>query len=169
VSRKGRKIDFAQRDAQNRQLAKLGEEFIARLERHRLLLAGRDDLARRGAGRRDGGARKLVQLLWEGVEPGLIPWGVLKGAWRKEDPPRCPNCDGPTILTGWGRVQCGMFHWRHVLRPACLGCEREFEERLSGDLGGWLVTHLDRPLLPVFQVIWGKPNEWEPPGDQGKG
>ena len=106
-------------------------------------------------------------FLWEGGEPGLIPWGAMKGAWRQEDSPPCPNCDGPTILTGWGRVQCGMFNWRHVLRHACLGCGREFEENLHADLGGWLVAHLDRPLLPVFQVIWGKRNGWKPPGDQG--
>ena len=56
LSRKGRKIDFAQRDALNRQLAKLGEEFVVRLERHRLLLAGRDDLARK--------------VLWVAVEIG---------------------------------------------------------------------------------------------------
>jgi hypothetical protein len=56
LSRKGRKIDFAQRDALNRQLAKLGEEFVVHLERHRLLLAGRDDLARR--------------VLWAAVEIG---------------------------------------------------------------------------------------------------
>jgi Domain of unknown function (DUF3883) len=47
LSRKGRKIDFAQRDALNRQLAKLGEEFVVHLERHRLLSAGRDDLSRK--------------------------------------------------------------------------------------------------------------------------
>ncbi len=47
LSRKGREIDFAQRDALNRQLGKLGEEFVVHLERHRLLLAGRDDLSRR--------------------------------------------------------------------------------------------------------------------------
>lgn len=56
LSRKGRKIDFAQRDASNRQLAKLGEEFVVRLERHRLLLAGRDDLSRK--------------VLWVAVETG---------------------------------------------------------------------------------------------------
>jgi hypothetical protein len=60
-----------------------------------------------------------------------------------------------------------MFNWRHVLCHACLGCGREFEENLHADLGEWLVAHLDRPLLPGFQVIWGKPNEWQPPGDQG--
>ena len=56
LSRKGRKIDFAQRDALNRQLAKLGEEFVVLLERHRLLLAGRDDLSRK--------------VLWAAVEIG---------------------------------------------------------------------------------------------------
>src|SRR5262245_8671197 len=56
LSRKGRKIDFAERDALNRQLAKLGEEFVVRLERHRLLLAGRDDLSRK--------------VLWVAVEVG---------------------------------------------------------------------------------------------------
>src|SRR5262249_34801570 len=43
------------------------------------------------------------------------------------------------------------------------------EENLHADLGGWQVTHLDRPLLPGFQVIWGKLNEWQPPGDQARG
>jgi hypothetical protein len=47
LSRKGRKIDFAQRDALNRQLGKLGEEFVIHIERHRLLTAGRDDLSRK--------------------------------------------------------------------------------------------------------------------------
>jgi hypothetical protein len=56
LSRRGRKIDFAQRDALNRQLAKLGEEFVVLLERRRLLLAGRGDLARK--------------VLWAAVEIG---------------------------------------------------------------------------------------------------
>src|ERR1051325_1370238 len=47
VSRKGRRIDFAQRDALNRLMAKLGEEFVVQIERHRLLSAGRDDLAQK--------------------------------------------------------------------------------------------------------------------------
>jgi hypothetical protein len=47
LSRRGRRIDFAQRDAENRRLARLGEEFVVVIERHRLRLAGRDDLAQR--------------------------------------------------------------------------------------------------------------------------
>ena len=46
-SRKGRRIDFAERDARNRHLGRLGEEFVLRFERHRLVTAGRDDLAAR--------------------------------------------------------------------------------------------------------------------------
>jgi hypothetical protein len=45
LSRKGKKIDFAARDAANRQLAKLGEQFVLDLEKYRLKTAGRDDLA----------------------------------------------------------------------------------------------------------------------------
>jgi hypothetical protein len=47
LSLKGRRIDFAERDAANRQLAQLGEGFVVELERRRLLRAKRDDLAQR--------------------------------------------------------------------------------------------------------------------------
>lgn len=46
LSRKARKIDFAERDAANRRLAALGEQFVIDLERYRLRVAGRDDLAK---------------------------------------------------------------------------------------------------------------------------
>jgi hypothetical protein len=36
LSRKRRRIDFAERDAANRRLGQLGEEFVLGLERHRL-------------------------------------------------------------------------------------------------------------------------------------
>ncbi|HQR43569.1 MAG TPA: DUF3883 domain-containing protein, partial [Gemmatales bacterium] len=47
LSRKSRKIDFAELDAANRRLGKLGEQFVFDLERHRLEASGRDDLAQR--------------------------------------------------------------------------------------------------------------------------
>jgi hypothetical protein len=47
LTRRGRRIDFAEVDALNRHLAKLGEEFVLEVERHRLLALGRDDLAAR--------------------------------------------------------------------------------------------------------------------------
>lgn len=47
LSRKARKIDFAERDARNRQLGKIGEQFVFDMERYRLTIAGRDDLAQK--------------------------------------------------------------------------------------------------------------------------
>jgi len=47
ISRKARKIDFAERDAANRRLGSLGEQFVFDLERYRLRAAGRDDLAQK--------------------------------------------------------------------------------------------------------------------------
>ena len=46
-TRQGRKIDFVRRDAANRRLGRLGEEFTVDLERRRLLSYGRDDLAKK--------------------------------------------------------------------------------------------------------------------------
>jgi hypothetical protein len=45
--RRPRRTDFARRDAENRQLGKLGEQFGLEVERRRLLEAGRNDLARK--------------------------------------------------------------------------------------------------------------------------
>jgi len=45
--RESRRIDFVRRDADNRRLGRLGEEFTVNLERRRLLDRGRDDLAKR--------------------------------------------------------------------------------------------------------------------------
>lgn len=45
ITRKPRRIDFAELDAANRRLGRLGEEFVFELEKYRLQLAGRDDLA----------------------------------------------------------------------------------------------------------------------------
>jgi hypothetical protein len=104
-------------------------------------------------------------FVWEGIEPGLVPWAVLKAAWRTENPPPCPNCERPLVLFGFGRAQCGMFNWRARFILLCPECRRQFEENIPSDLGRWLVAHLDWPLLPSFQVIWGKPNKWQPAGD----
>jgi hypothetical protein len=45
--RRARRIDFAERDARNRKLGTLAEQFVFDLERYRLNLAGRDDLAQK--------------------------------------------------------------------------------------------------------------------------
>jgi len=45
--RVGKRIDFVQRDAENRRLGKMGEEFVVKIEKRRLIDKGRDDLAKR--------------------------------------------------------------------------------------------------------------------------
>jgi hypothetical protein len=45
LSRRGRRIDFARRDAYNRALGRLREHFAIEIERRRLASVGRDDLA----------------------------------------------------------------------------------------------------------------------------
>lgn len=47
LSRRGRKIDFARRDAENRRMGRLGERFVVEVEKRRLLQARRDDLAKK--------------------------------------------------------------------------------------------------------------------------
>lgn len=47
VTRRPRRTDFVRRDAENRRLGRLGEEFVVELERARLRHEGRDDLAKR--------------------------------------------------------------------------------------------------------------------------
>jgi hypothetical protein len=47
LSRKARRVDFVARDAANRRLGTLGEEFVVLLERRRLHAVGRDDLAQK--------------------------------------------------------------------------------------------------------------------------
>jgi len=47
LSRKGKRIDFAERDLRNRQTGDIGEKFVFDLEQYRLNQAGRDDLAQK--------------------------------------------------------------------------------------------------------------------------
>jgi hypothetical protein len=47
LTRKPRRIDFAERDATNRRMGKSGEEFVVEVERLRLRNRGRHDLARK--------------------------------------------------------------------------------------------------------------------------
>jgi hypothetical protein len=47
LSRRSRRIDFARRDAYNRHLGELGEQFTIEIEKQRLRSVGRNDLAAR--------------------------------------------------------------------------------------------------------------------------
>jgi hypothetical protein len=108
-------------------------------------------------------------FVWEGVEPGLIPWAVLKAAWRTENPPPCPNCDRPATLAGFGRALCGMFNWRPRFVRFCPVCRRQSEDASPPNLDSWVLAYLDKRTLPGFQRVWGRVVKWQPPGDQGKG
>ena len=103
----------------------------------------------------------------EGIEPGLVPWAVLKAVWKTENSHLCPNCNTPLVLFGFGREQCGMVNRRHSLLCICPECRRRFEDSTDSDLGRWLVAHLNGPLLPGFQQVWGKVVKWQPPVKPG--
>jgi hypothetical protein len=106
---------------------------------------------------------------WTEIEPGLVPWAVLKSMWLRETAPLCLNCDKPPILVGFGRVQCGMFNWRDRFVRFCPECQRLFEDGCPSDLGKWVVANLDEPLLPGFQRVWGKVVKWKPASGQVEG
>lgn len=51
-----------------------------------------------------------------------IPWAVLEAAWRDTPPFECPNCDTPTILSGFGWKRVSFFGfdpWREFVCPTC--------------------------------------------------
>jgi hypothetical protein len=72
LSRRGRRIDFAERDARNRQLGRLGEEFVVRLERQRLRTAGRDDLARK--------VQRVTETIGDGLGFDVLSFGDADAA-----------------------------------------------------------------------------------------
>jgi hypothetical protein len=74
LSLKARRIDFAERDAANRRLAHLSEGFVVELERRRLLLARRDDLARR--------VRWVSQDIGDGLGFDILSFDELDDAER---------------------------------------------------------------------------------------
>lgn len=47
IERRGQRIDFIERDARNRRLGRMGEQFVVELEKGRLAAEGREDLAGR--------------------------------------------------------------------------------------------------------------------------
>jgi hypothetical protein len=85
LSMKGQKIDFAERDAENRKLAKLGEEFIFTLERHRLHEEGRDDLASR--------VQCVSQTIGDGLGFDILSFDVTDESERMLE----------VKATGWGK------------------------------------------------------------------
>jgi hypothetical protein len=85
LSRRGQKIDFAERDASNRRLARLGEEFVFNVERHRLREEGRDDLASR--------VQWVSQTIGDGLGFDILSFDVMDESERMVE----------VKATGWGK------------------------------------------------------------------
>jgi hypothetical protein len=100
---------------------------------------------------------------WEGMEPNHIPWTALKSAWRRTTAPLCLNCDQPTLLTNFGFPWSGMFNRTPLFIHGCERCRRLFEDRSITDVPRWMVVNLDAKAWPDYDLIWGRPQKWEPP------
>jgi hypothetical protein len=74
LSRRGRRTDFVQRDAENRRMGELGEEFVVDLERSRLRQLGRDDLAER--------VDRVSLSLGDGLGFDVLSYDAADGAER---------------------------------------------------------------------------------------
>lgn len=73
-SRKGRRIDYAARDAANRALGRAGEVFAVELERRRLTEMGRDDLAAR--------VRHVAAEDGDGMGYDVLSWNYVNDTER---------------------------------------------------------------------------------------
>jgi hypothetical protein len=100
---------------------------------------------------------------WEGVEQGLLPWRVLKSAWRHEDALPCPNCDRPTLLTAFGHFACGLYKRGPTVVRVCPLCGSQFVDHSPWDGTGWMLANLDGPLLPTADLMFGRPVKWTLP------
>jgi hypothetical protein len=100
---------------------------------------------------------------WEGVEQGLLPWRVLKSAWRHEGAPPCQNCDRPTLLTAFGSFACGLYKRAPTVVRICPLCGSRFEDHSPWDGPQWVLANLDGPLLPSADLMFGHPVKWTLP------
>jgi len=87
-------------------------------------------------------------IAWPEFKGPGIPWVALEDAWRTVESPACPNCDRPTILTGFGIRPHGWFSGRRLCEFTCLECGRRQEEKID-DLNAWFRAHLHPDYLPV--------------------
>jgi len=75
LTRTGKKgIDFARRDAENRKLGRLGEEWVLKVEKRRLVDAGRGDLAKK--------VEWVAETCGDGVGFDVLSFDVEDGAER---------------------------------------------------------------------------------------
>jgi hypothetical protein len=104
-------------------------------------------------------------FVWEGVEPGRIPWAVLKSAWRREAPLTCPNCDRPLLIQQFGWQYTFLNRYPRIVH-LCPDCCRSFEAHSFCDQDQRLVACLDQQLWPGFQRVRGRLVKWRPSRDR---
>lgn len=99
---------------------------------------------------------------WSGVEPGRIPWAVLKVAWRQERH-LCPNCDLPMFVYQFGMWRATIFNQYPRFRYLCLVCQRHFRGPENWQVEEWLAANLTEEVMPTFKRnFWGVPEPWYP-------
>jgi hypothetical protein len=104
-------------------------------------------------------------FVWDWVEPGRIPWAVLKSTWRREIPPPCPNCDRPLLMQQFGWQYTFLNRYPRIVH-LCPDCCRSFEAVSGWDRDQWLVTCLDERAWPSFERIRGRLVKWRPSRDR---
>jgi hypothetical protein len=100
---------------------------------------------------------------WEGVEQRCIPWRVLKTLWQNENAPLCKNCDRPTLVTTFGMFVAGFYKLEPKVVRICLLCKSSFHEGTSWGGSTWMQANLDKPLLPIAQIMFGHPVKYTLP------
>jgi hypothetical protein len=101
---------------------------------------------------------RSVGFIWKNTDDvGAIPWNTLKNTWRSSVPPRCLNCDTPTVLLQFGRRPVGMTNRVSFLTFGCFECRRTHTVQPSGTIERWLAMNLDAENQPTHQLVWGKP------------
>jgi hypothetical protein len=98
---------------------------------------------------------------WDGSDARTIPWAALKSIWRRERPPVCLNCDGPTLTFGFGWRSSMLNKYPLVLR-LCLSCRCYFENADLWEMDAWLKANLDERTLPRFERRWNGLHPWLP-------
>ena len=98
---------------------------------------------------------------WDGWKPRGVPWAALKVIWRRERPPACLNCDGPTLTFAFGWRSSMLNRYPLVLR-LCLPCRRYYEDADVWEMDEWLVANLDERTLPRFERRWIGLVPWHP-------
>jgi hypothetical protein len=132
LSRKARRIDFAERDALNLHLAKLGEQFVFDLERYRLTAAGRDDLAQR--------VIWALGLIHEGKPDSALATALVE---RIDDNKLFPPGPEDIRVRRMAAITVGRMQAREKL--ADLRCYRPVQETTQSTIGnacGWAIAQI---------------------------